>query len=149
MLAPNASADCLAWGSTIGTRVDFRVEAKAHRIRAGVPRESALVSVGFYSPHALKRSGAHRGKTEAVLQEKLGPLPKRHYRLHAAQQVVLLDYFPCHVGGDAAEVNADLNHSVQFADRRSNVSRRQIAKTGLVGEIEETRLEGKRAHVAA
>jgi hypothetical protein len=69
--------------------------------------------------------------------------------LHAAQQVVLLDYLPSHVCGDATEVNADLNCSMQFPDSPWNVSRRHIAKTGVVGEIEETPLEGKRPHIAA
>src|SRR4030095_4130034 len=85
------------WRSAIGSQVDFRIEAKPHRIRATVPWESALVSVGFYSPHSLKRSGVHRGRKNAILKEKLGPLPKRHYRLPPAEQIVLLHYFSSHV----------------------------------------------------
>jgi hypothetical protein len=62
---------------------------------------------------------------EAVLQEKLGAFPKGQYRLHAAQQLVLLHYLPSHVSGNAAEVNADLNHSMQLPDSPWNFSRRR------------------------
>ena len=55
-------------------------------------------------PDSLEGLRAHRGEAEAVLQEKLEPLPERHQRLYSVQQVVLLDHLPRHVGGDAAEV---------------------------------------------
>ncbi len=57
---------------------DFRVEAKAHRVRTGIPRVIAIVRLGLDSPHSLERLPGHRGAAEAVLQEKLGPLPEGH-----------------------------------------------------------------------